>query len=135
MVEYCTKDADGNINIHVIEGNTPVSVKRTVYSLTYTRILGYGTVHDVADVTMRYGNSGEKVTQLQKKLVYLGYLNENKVNGTFGTATVDAVKAFQHDEGLNEHGVANKTMQDALNKRYDAAVDSDPATWQVVDDD
>lgn len=135
MVEYCTRDADGNVNVHVIEGNTPVAVKRTVYPLTYTRILGYGTVHDVAEVTMRYGNSGTKVRQLQEKLAYLGYLDESKVNGTFGTATVDAVKSFQHNEGLKEHGIANKTMQDALKKRYDAAVDADPATWQVVDDD
>lgn len=135
MVEYCTRDKDGNVNIHVIEGNTPVAVKRTVYPLTYTRILGYGTVHDVAETTMRYGNVGEKVQQLQNKLVYLGYLDASKATGTFGNATVDAVKAFQHAEGLKEHGVANKAMQDALNKRYLAAVDADPTTWQVVDDD
>ncbi len=134
MVEYCTRDKEGNVNVHVIEGNTPVAVKRTVYPLTYTRILGYGTVHDVAETTMRYGNVGEKVQQLQNKLVYLGYLNADKATGTFGNATVDAVKAFQHAEGLKEHGVANKTMQDMLNKRYLAAVDADPATWQVVDD-
>ncbi len=134
MVEYCTRDKEGNVNVHVIEGNTPVTVKRTVYPLTYTRILGYGTVHDVAETTMRYGNVGEKVQQLQNKLVYLGYLNADKATGTFGNATVDAVKAFQHAEGLKEHGVANKTMQDMLNKRYLAAVDADPATWQVVDD-
>ena len=135
MVEYCTRDKDGNVNIHVIEGNTPVAVKRTVYPLTYTRILGYGTVHDVAETTMRYGNVGEKVQQLQLKLVYLGYLDASKATGTFGNATVDAVKAFQHAEGLKEHGVANKAMQDALTKRYLAAVDADPTTWQVVDDD
>ncbi len=134
MVEYCTRDKEDNVNVHVIEGNTPVAVKRTVYPLTYTRILGYGTVHDVAETTMRYGNVGEKVQQLQNKLVYLGYLNADKATGTFGNATVDAVKAFQHAEGLKEHGVANKTMQDMLNKRYLAAVDADPATWQVVDD-
>ncbi len=134
MVEYCTRDKEGNVNVHVIEGNTPVAVKRTVYPLTYTRILGYGTVHDVAETTMRYGNVGEKVQQLQNKLVYLGYLDADKATGTFGNATVDAVKAFQHAEGLKEHGVANKTMQDMLNKRYLAAVDADPATWQVVDD-
>ena len=65
MVEYCTRDENGNVQLHVLEGNTPVEVKRAVYDLTYTRILGYGTVHDVADVTMRAGNTGEKVRQLQ----------------------------------------------------------------------
>ena len=95
MVEYCSQDAMGNITVHVIEGNTPVAVKRAEYALTYNRILGYGTVHDVADWTMRSGNSGQKVRELQEKLSYLGYLAEDKVDGVYGAATVEAVKAYQ----------------------------------------
>ena len=49
MVEYCTRAADGSVTIHVLEGNAPDKVQRTAYPLTYTRSLGYGTVHDAAD--------------------------------------------------------------------------------------
>ena len=59
LVEYCTRNtASGDISIHVIEGNKPISVARDVYDLNDPSILGYGTVHDVADITMRFGNQG-----------------------------------------------------------------------------
>ena len=134
MVEYCTQDQDGKVSIHVLEGNNPVAVKRAVYDLTYNRILGYGTVHDVADVTMRYGNSGEKVRQLQEKLIRLGYLAEDQATGTYGDNTLSAVTAFQSFSGLKSNGIANLATQQALTQAVDLAIDNDPATWQVVDD-
>ena len=95
MVEYCSRDPEsGAVRIHVIEGNAPVAVARNTYSLLDGRILGYGTVHDVADITMHFGNRGEKVRQLQEKLVYLGLLDPEYVNGTFGNATNKALQAF-----------------------------------------
>ena len=133
MVEYCTRDENGNVQLHVLEGNTPVEVKRAVYDLTYTRILGYGTVHDVADVTMRAGNAGEKVRQLQEKLMLLGLVD--KVDGVFGPATAEAVKAFQTRQGMKATGIASIAMQKALDRAVDEAIDNDPATWLVVDED
>lgn len=134
MVEYCTKDQDGNVQIHVLEGNAPSAVQRNVYDLTYTRILGYGTVHDVADVTMRYGNQGVKVQQLQEKLVYLGYLDADKADGLFGTGTAAALFSFQADHGLKTYGIANIKTQQAINLSVDEAIDNDPATWTVIDE-
>lgn len=134
MVEYCTQDQDGKVSIHVLEGNTPVAVKRAVYDLTYNRILGYGTVHDVADVTMRYGNSGEKVRQLQEQLIRLGYLEEGQATGTYGDNTLSAVTAFQSASDLKSNGIASQSTQQALAQAVDLAIDNDPATWQVVDD-
>lgn len=133
MVEYCTRDENGNVQLHVLEGNTPVEVKRAVYDLTYTRILGYGTVHDVADVTIRAGNAGEKVRQLQEKLMLLGLVD--KADGVFGPATAEAVKAFQTRQGMKATGIASIAMQKALNRAVDEAIDNDPATWLVVDED
>ena len=133
MVEYCTRDEDGRVQIHVLEGNTPVEVKRAVYDLTYTRILGYGTVHDVADVTMRGGNTGEKVRQLQEKLMLLGLVD--KADGIYGAATAEAVKAFQAQHGLKANGIAGIAMQQLLDRAVDEAIDNDPATWLVVDED
>ena len=136
LVEYCTRDTEtGQVLVHVIEGNKPSSVARDVYDLNYSRILGYGTVHDVAAITMHFGNRGEKVRQLQEKLVYLKYLDPEYRNGTFGNATHDAVKAFQQDNGLSPSGIANLSTQLKLDEIYWYTYDRDPATWTIVDDE
>lgn len=135
MVEYCTRDEKGNVNVHVLEGNAPSAVQRTVYPLTYTRILGFGTVHDVMDVTMKSGCTGEKVRRLQEKLIYLHYLAEGQADGVYGSGTAEAVKALQAASGLRASGVANMATQAALDSAYIVAVENDPATWLVVDDE
>ena len=135
MVEYCTRNQYGDVTIHVIEGNNPSGVARNTYDLTYNRILGYGTVHDAADWTIRSGCSGEKVRQLQQKLIYLGYLPADSDDGSYGSATQAAVSTFQQSQGLNVNGLANIATQRALDEAVDRAVDSDPTTWQVVEDD
>ncbi len=135
MVEYCTKDDEGNVRIHVIEGNKPSSVARDVYDLHYSRILGYGTVHDVADITMSFGNDGEKVRQLQDKLIYMGYLDPSYLSGHFGNATADAVRAFQSDYGIRPSGIANIATQLSLDEAVALKIDQDPLTWTVIDDD
>ena len=135
LVEYCAKDANGRTWIHVIEGNNPVGVARNVYSLYDTQILGYGTVYDLADITMRYGNSGEKVRQLQESLAYLGYLEPRFVTGDFGNATASAVRAFQAAFGLRLNSIANIETQLRLQDEVELKKDKDPATWTVVDED
>ncbi len=138
LVEYCTINTeDGSVRIHVIEGNKPSSVARDEYDLNYSRILGYGTVHDVADITMQYGCKGRKVKELQEKMAYLGILADEHVTGTFGTATSEAVRLFQQnpDNHLKVSGIANISTQQRLNELYEAKRDMDPKTWQVIDSD
>lgn len=138
LVEYCTKNTEtGSVTIHVIEGNKPSAVARDIYDLNYSRILGYGTVHDVADITMQYGCRGNKVRELQEKLVYLNMLEEENITGTFGTSTVEAIRNFQQDpeNHLKVSGIANISTQRRLTELYEAKRDLDPNTWQVVDDD
>ena len=135
MVEYCTRDENQQIWIHVIEGNKPSSVARAQYELNYSRILGYGTVHDVADITMSFGNKGEKVRQLQHKLIYLKYLSAEYETGTFGNATLDAVRQFQSDHRIRSTGIANIATQLLLDEIVDWTIDQDPNTWTVVDED
>ena len=134
MVEYCTMDKDGSVTLHCLEGNNPHSVARVTYAITDKKILGYGTVHDVADWTMRQGNSGEKVRQLQEKLVYLGLMPEGSADGVYGAATADVISAFQQARGLKVLGIANIETQRVLNREYQAKVDTDPDMW-VIDDD
>ena len=135
MVEFCTMDENGNVTVHCIEGNTPVAVKRAEYPLTYTRILGFGTVHDAADWTIRSGNSGEKVRQLQGKLVALGYLQEDQIDGVYGNATAEAIRAFQTEAGIRVNSVANLVTQQAMDSALRQSQLRNPDTWQVEDDD
>ena len=131
MIEYVTRETDGSYRIHVFEGNAPSAVARNDYALTDKRILGYGTVRDLAEITMRYGNEGTKVFALQKKLAQLGFLDVKAVNGLFGERTVEAVSAFQKAHGQKASGIAGRTMQTALNE----AIRNDPISWQVQDDE
>ena len=135
MVEYCTRSsASGKVSIHVIEGNKPSAVARDTYDLNDPAILGYGTVHDVADITMSFGNRGEKVRLLQEKLAYLGYLSPDLVTGHFGDGTVEAVRAYQAAKGIRSVGIANMQTQLLLDQEYTSRYESDPDIWSVVDD-
>ena len=135
LVEYCSRDDNGRIFVHVIEGNKPNAVARAAYSLMDKSILGYGTVHDVMDITMRFGNTGEKVRSLQEKLIYLGYLDESLLSGHFGTGTMKAVRAFQSDHALRPSGIATRDMQLLLEQDWKEKRDHDPAIWTVIDDE
>ena len=135
LVEYCSRNAEGKVEIHVIEGNNPVGVARAVYPLSNTQILGYGTVHDMADITMRFGNSGEKVRQLQESLCYMGYLEERFITGNFGNATAAAVRAFQAAYGLRTSSIANIETQLKLQEEEEIKRFNDPNTWLVTEDE
>ena len=135
MVEYATKNKDGSVTIHCIEGNNPDRVARVTYSTGDKKILGYGTVHDVADWTMRFGNTGKKVTELQEKLVYLGWLSADNVTGHFGVNTQDAITRFQTAHNLKVLGIANIETQTLINRLYDEKKYADPDAWVVADED
>ena len=65
--------------------------------------------------TLRKGDKGDAVKDLQKKLLALGYpLPKYGADGDFGKETEAAVKAFQQDNGLTADGVAGKKTLDAL---------------------
>ena len=136
LVEYCTRNtATGEVLVHVIEGNKPSAVARDTYELNSPTILGYGTVHDVADITMTFGNEGEKVRVLQERLSYLGFLDASFVTGRFGDGTLEAVKAYQAARGLRVNGIANMDTQILLEEEYKKKYENDPGIWSVVEDD
>lgn len=66
--------------------------------------------------TLRKGDKGEAVAQLQTMLAEHGYdLGKWGIDGDFGSATEKAVKAFQKDAGLKVDGIVG------------------PATWAALD--
>ena len=60
--------------------------------------------------TMRSGDKGQQVSDLQARLQALGYY-AGKIDGDFGSGTMAAVKAFQRQHGLTADGIAGpKTL-------------------------
>ena len=121
LVEYCAYDEEGRVRVHVIEGNNvlkpaPQGVERNDYALDSWRILGYGTVYDLADWTLKFGHSGPKVKELQQELVQAGLLEERYTTGKFGAITQDCIKTVQRQYGIQETGIANLETRIALRR-------------------
>ena len=70
--------------------------------------------------TLKYGDSGERVTKLQTALVKLGY-DTNGVDGRFGAGTQRAVISFQKDNGLEADGLAGEKTQELLYAKADGS--------------
>ena len=69
----------------------------------------------VIDRTLRKGMKGEDVKALQNALLKLGYdLGKYGADGSFGSATDKAVRAFQRDKKLVADGIAGKKTLTAL---------------------
>ena len=66
-----------------------------------------------ASLVLRPGMSGPAVRLLQRRLAALKYY-PGRVNGRFGSNTLEAVWAFQETQGLHPHNAVNSAMQRAL---------------------
>lgn len=77
--------------------------------------------------TVRKGDKGEKVRELQTLLAAKGYdLGKYGIDGDFGSATLAAVKAFQADHGLTADGIAGPLTWAALTE------DKTPVLYTVI---
>jgi hypothetical protein len=130
-----------NGKIYTYEGNTSSSntvvanggcVAAKEYSISYNRIAGYGrpkydsssssststtsssssksSIPTLAVPTLKKGSSGDQVKNLQKDLNYV-MKSGLSVDGSFGTATQTAVKAFQKKYGLSVDGTYGPKSQ------------------------
>ena len=68
--------------------------------------------------TMRRGDRGESVRQLQQLLVDQGYLNAGGADGVFGGGTEKALIQFQMSQGLAADGVAWPQTQQRLSHDF-----------------
>ena len=68
---------------------------------------------------LRKGLSGEDVSALQRKLRELGYL-QGEPDGLYGRQTVQAVEAYQRDQGLSK--VDGKAGQETLQSLFGASI-------------
>ena len=60
------------------------------------------------------GTKGKEVKKLQEKLIEKGYLPEGSADGAYGRQTYNAVKKFQHYNGLRADGIAGRATQTNL---------------------
>lgn len=86
-----------------------VTVKPTS---SWTKVSG-----DWTGQTLRNGQYGIPVKQLQTKLKNKGYLTAKQVDSYFGNDTESAVRRLQKDAKLGVDGLAGKKTYDALNKK------------------
>ena len=66
---------------------------------------GNSSGYTVPTRTLRKGDTGDDVLSVQKRLKELGYYT-SILDGSYGTGTIAAVKAFQSKHGLNADGIA-----------------------------
>ena len=134
LVEYCTRDEFGQVMIHVLECNKPDRVQRNTYPLDNSQVLGFGLCEDLADTVMRFGNEGDKVLELQKKLHELGYLEERHLTGIYGSNTKKAVLDFQDQLAqATAAGIADRITQQALDEAIYLKALEAPETWLVTE--
>lgn len=88
--------------------------------------------------TLREGDSGEGVYNLQARLFELGYYS-GRIDGRFGSETTTAVKAFQSANGLGADGIAGKGTMNKLNSSGVVSAGSsgyvEPDITPIPDDD
>ena len=109
----------------------PEKVQRKAYPLDAWYVLGYGTVHDVASTTLRNGNFGQVVLDLQEKLILLGYLDAQYNTGKFATLTGDAIMRFQAAENISQTGIAGPLTQQRLEERVKEYYQTHTEEWVV----
>ena len=126
---------DGTVDSTFGSGTyTAVRAFQKKYNLTADGVAGSETLKkldsayknaasDKDDDSLRMGDSGSAVKDLQTKLKKLGYY-DGTVDSTFGSGTYAAVKAFQKKYNLTADGVAGSETLKKLDSAYKNA-DSD----------
>ncbi len=83
-----------------------LSGKAYLFLLRVALIISIILLANAALADMQFGDSGNNVKNLQKRLRDFGYFSTNgNITGNFGQKTLDAVKRFQRDKGLTPDGI------------------------------
>ncbi len=73
--------------------------------------------------TIKYGDSGYRVTELQTMLTQLGY-SVGGIDGRFGTGTLQALVQFQKDNGLTPDGLCGSQTLSIIRLKVEAMENS-----------
>ncbi len=68
-----------------------------------------------SNITLKFGDSGDFVAELQRRLAMVKCFSEDQVNGFYDGSTVNGVMAFQGSHGIHADGVAGPETLRRLN--------------------
>ena len=101
IVEDVTRDADGEIQVHVLEGNNPDKVQRITYALSYKLIYGYGTPVRRAYTDVGLYDTCDDIFVLQSFLMRKGYMKSSKkYRNSADQIVIHALNSYQRDMKL-----------------------------------
>lgn len=83
----------------------------TEKNLAQTVTTSTATPEPTPDITLQKGDDNERVTQLQQRLMALGYLDIDEPTTHFGNATKYALQLFQRQHELQQDGIAGAETQ------------------------
>ncbi|MFF2479511.1 spore cortex-lytic enzyme [Paenibacillus sp. NPDC058071] len=96
--------------------NKKIMIKSILFIITIMMIMPLQAAMAAAPATLKYGDQGIDVPDLQYRLKTLGYFTNNALTDFYGRQTEDAVRRFQRDYGLNSDGVAGSQTWSTLKK-------------------
>lgn len=100
IIEGTSRTENGDISVHVIEGNNPDSVQRAVYLISDIRIFGFGTPVKRMGTEYRLHNKSDDIAQAKTWLKQMGYYTSSDMSVSFTAALQTAIKKFQKANGL-----------------------------------
>lgn len=72
---------------------------------------------ELGDANIRPGAQGKDVEFIQNKLMKMGYLDKEKVTGTFGDETKQAILQVQKERGLDRTGIMDRSTYLAISEK------------------
>ncbi|MBQ8081252.1 MAG: CHAP domain-containing protein [Clostridia bacterium] len=106
IVEGVSVDPDGELQVHVIEGNNPDKVQRNMYAVSYKLIYGYGTPVRRANTDVGLYDTCDDIFVYQSFLRRKGYLTEKgQYAKQISRKMVEAMRRYQKDNGLRTSGM------------------------------
>lgn len=124
IVEGVSRDENGELQIHVIEGNNPDRVQRAVYPHNYKLIYGYGTPDRHAYTNISLYDRGDDVQVLEDILVADGIMKpRTQYKDQMDKKLRDALKTYQRKHGLTVTGtwdLETRTYMESLGAELSA---------------
>lgn len=68
-----------------------------------------------SNITLQFGDTGDFVAELQRRLSLIDLFNEASINGAYDSNTINAVKSFQSMHGIRVDGIAGPDTLRRLN--------------------
>jgi len=137
-VFLCKGNDRHHIGLYIGEGWV-IEAKGTYYGVVRSKVSAWHEWGELKDVDyeageepafqpLKRGDSGERVTELQTRLLAHGYdLSPYGADGQFGAKTQAALKAFQKEKRLPEDGICDQATWTALCAENPAETEPDDA--------